>query len=243
VLDGTIARGEPGADFVGVIVKWPHAAAIGDTAEFVDDVEALGPRGVRVIGGVGEVVYAERDGVVEALDEIVGDGDALRQSLRLGVTDVVLHVGFHLPFVRWVSFADIDCQKVGVIFVVVVKLDHVTDVASKRWSSVAAEDDDERTSAGAFANVEMVGAIESDEPRVGSVITNLQIAAAHVRQGITHHAVNILRAAGHFAEHEERGDQQHQENADRPFPEKAHRNQFHSLFTAAKRNTLALPDE
>jgi hypothetical protein len=243
VCDCAVAGGEPGADFVGVIVKWPHAAAIRDAAGFVDDVEALGPGGVRVVGGVGEVVDTEGNGVMEALDEIVGDGHSLRESLWLGVADVVLHVRLHLPFVRGVSFADVNGQKVGVIFVVVVKLDHVTDVAAKWRSSVAAEDDDERAAASAFANVEMIGAVESDEPRVGSVVADFQIAAAHVRQGIAHHAVSILGAAGHFAENEERGDQQQQKNGNRPFPEKTHRYKCHSLFTAAKRNTLALRDE
>ena len=243
MFDGAVAGGQPGADFVGVIVKWPHTAAIRNAAGFVDDVEALGPRGIRVIGGVGEVVDAERDGVVEALDEIVGDGHALRESFWLGVTNIILHVGLHLPFVRRVSFADVDGQKVGVIFIVVVNLHHVTDVAAEGRSSVAAEDDDERAAAGAFANVEMIGAVESHETRVGSVIANFQVAAAHVRQRITQHAVNVLRAAHHFAENEERADQQHQKNGDRPFPEKTHRYEFHLLFTAAKRNTLTLPDE
>ena len=243
MLDRAVAGGEPGAHFVGVVMKWPHAAAIRDAAGFVDNIEALGPGGVGVIGGVGEVVDTKRNGVVEALDEIVGDGDALRESLRLSVADVVLHVRFHLPFVRRVSFAHVNGQKVSVLFIVVVKLHHVTDVAAEGRSSVAAEDDDQRAAASAFANVEMIGAIESHEPRVGSVVADFQIAAVHVGQGIAHHAVSVLGAARHFAEHEERGDQQHQKNGDRPFPEKTHRYKFHSLFMAAKRNTLSLEDE
>ena len=149
-----------------------HASAVGDAAGFVYDVEALGPSGVCVVGGVVDVVDAEGDGVLEAFDEIVGDGDALGKSLRLGVADIIFHIGFHLPFVRGVGFADVDGEEIGVLFVVVVNLHHVTDVAAEGRSSVAAEDDYEGASAGAFADVEVIGAVECYEPRVRGVVAN-----------------------------------------------------------------------
>jgi len=162
VLYGAVAGRQPGADLVGVVVERAHPAAIGDAAGFVDDVEALGPGGVSIVGSVIDVVDAERDGVVETLDEIVGDGYALGERFRLGVTDIVLHIGLHLPLVGRVGFADVDGKEVGVIFIIVVNLHHVTDVAAEGWSSEAAEDEDERAGAGAFADVEAIGAIESD---------------------------------------------------------------------------------
>jgi len=156
VFHCAVASGQPGTDFVGIIVERTDAAAISDAAGFVDDVEALGPGGISGFGRVVDVVDAEGDGVFEPLDEIVGNGDALAERLRLGVADVVLHVGFHLPFVRGMSFANVNSEEIGVIFVVVVNLHHVTDVAAEGRSSVAAEDDDERASAGAFADVEVI---------------------------------------------------------------------------------------
>ena len=155
MLYGAVADGEPRADFVGVVIERAHPSAIRDVAGFVDDVKAFGPCRVGVVRGVADVIDAEGDGIVEALDEIVGDGHALREGLWLGVTHVVLHVGLHLPLVGGVGFTDIDSQKVGVLFVIVVNLHHVTDVAAEGWSSVAAEDDDERAGAGALANMEM----------------------------------------------------------------------------------------
>jgi hypothetical protein len=187
-----------------------HSAAISDAAGFVDDVEALGPGGVGVVSGVVDVVYAEGNGIVEALDEIVGDGYALSESFRLGVADVVFYVGLHLPFVGGMGFADVDSQEVCVIFVVVVNLHHVTDVAAERRSSVAAEDDDKRARAGAFANVEVIYTVEGEEASVGGVVANFESAAVHVRQGIAQHAVGVLGAAGHFAKKEKAGDQQEQ---------------------------------
>ena len=191
--------GEPGADFVGVVIERAHAAAVSNVAGFVDDVEAFGPCRVGVVRGVVDVIDAESDGIVKALDEIVCDGDALREGFWLGVTHVVLHVGLHLPLVGWVRFTDINSQKVGVILVIVVNLHHVTDVATEGRSSVAAEDDDEWAGAGALANMEMSRPIESDEPSVRSVVANLQAAAMHVGQGVAHHAVNVFGAARHFA--------------------------------------------
>jgi hypothetical protein len=204
-------------------MKRTHAAPIGDASRFIDDVEAFGPRGVSIIGGVVDVVDAEGDGVVEAFDEIVGDRYTLREGFRLGVADVVLYVGFHLPLVGRVGFAYIHGQKIGVIFVVVVNLHHVTDVAAERWSSVAAEDDDERASASAFANVKVICAVEVEEAGVGSVVPDFERAAMHVGQSIAEHPVSVLRTTGHLGEHEERGQQKHQENANRPFPEETHR--------------------
>jgi hypothetical protein len=210
VLYGAVAGGEPAANFVGIVMEGAHAAAISDAAGFVDDVEPFWPGGVGVVSGVVDVVYAEGNGIVEALDEVVGDGYALSESLGLGVADVVLHVGLHLPFVGGMSLADIDRQEVGVIFIVVVNLHHVTDVAAEGRSSVAAEDDDKRARAGAFANVEMICAVEGEEASVGGVVANFEGATVHVRQGIAEHAVSILRASGHFAKKEKAGDQQEQ---------------------------------
>ena len=200
-----------------------HAAAVRDAAGFVDDVEAFGPGGVGIVGGVVDVVDAERDGVMESLDEIVRDSYALSESFRLSIANVILHVGLHLPLVGRVGFTYIHGQKIGVSFVVVVNLHHVTDVAAEGRSSVAAENHNKRTGASAFANVKVIRAVESQEEGVGSIVADFERAAMHVGQGITEHAVSVLGTAGHLGENEERGQQKHQENANCPFPEETHR--------------------
>jgi hypothetical protein len=203
VLHGAVAGGEPGADFVGVVVKRAHAAAISDTPGFVDDVEALGPGRVGGFSGVVDVIDAEGDGIVEALDEIVGDGNPLAEGFGLRVADVLLHVGLHLPLIRGMSFADVDGQEVGVVSVIVVNLHHVTDVAAERRSSVAAKDNHERARAGAFADVEMIRPIESHQTCIRCVVADFQSAAMHVGQGIADHAVSVLGAPGHLTKNEE----------------------------------------
>jgi hypothetical protein len=238
VLHHSVARGEPGAHFVGVVVERPHSPAVRDAPGFVDNVEALGPCRIRGFGGVVDVVDAEGDGVVEALYEIVGDGHALAEVLRLRVANVLLHIGFHLPLIRGMSFAHIDGQEIGVILVIVVNLHHVTDVAAERRSSVTAEDDDKWSPAGAFANVEAICTIESHQPSVRRVVADFQSAAVHVREGIPHHAVNVLGAASHLAKDEEDRQQEHQENGNGPFPKKSHSKVFQPSTDFRTRDSL-----
>jgi hypothetical protein len=58
-----------------------------------------------------------------------------------------------LPFVLRVRFADIDLKKIGAVFVVVVESYQVADPATKRRSSVAAENQDERLFADAITQM------------------------------------------------------------------------------------------
>ena len=198
-----VASGEPSADFLRIVVEWAHAAAIGDACGFVNDVETFGPGGVGVVGGVGHVVDAERQRKIEALGEIVGDGEALFERLGLSVADVLFEVGLHLPFVGGVRLADVDSQKVGVLFVVVEDLDEVADLATEGRSSKAAEDEYEWLGSGAFTNVKTVGAVEREEASVGSGVANFEIAAMHVRQRVANHVKGVPGTSGHDAKHDE----------------------------------------
>jgi hypothetical protein len=99
-----------------------------------------------------------------------------------------------------VGFANVDGEEIGAVFIVVVDLRDVTDLATERRSSEAAEDEDERFAVGAFADVKARGAVEGDERSVGGVATDLEIASVHVREGVANHADGVSGAAGHEAE-------------------------------------------
>src|SRR5258708_23190519 len=111
----TEAIREPIADFLGIVFEGAVAAFVGDAALLVDDVEAFRPGGVGVVGGIVHFVDAKGHGVFETLCEVVGDGDALIESFRLGVADVVFVfvVGFHLPLVERVGVPDIGGEEIG----------------------------------------------------------------------------------------------------------------------------------
>jgi len=73
----------------------------------INDVNPLRPCGIRIIGGVAHIVDSEGQGEVESLGEIIRDRHALLQCFRLRVADIVLHVGFHLPFVGGMRLANV----------------------------------------------------------------------------------------------------------------------------------------
>lgn len=200
-----VALGEPGANFLGIILERAIPTLVRDVPGFVDDVKALRPGGVGIVGGVVHFIDSERYRIFKALGEIVGDGDAVAQTLGLHVANVilVLFVGLHAPFVEWMSFADVDGQEIGVFLVVAVELNDVANLATEGWSGEAAEDEDERSASSFFANMEVRGAVEGDQTRIRSLISHFQRAAMHVRKGVVHHMNGVFRAAGHDAKKDE----------------------------------------
>ena len=140
-------------------MEWPHAASVGDPAMLVNNVEPLRPGGVGEVGGVAHIIDPKGKRIFLPLHEILCDGHALLQSFRLRVADVFLHIGFHLPFIGGMRLAHVDCKKVRAIFIVVVNLDHVADVAPERRSSVTAKNYDERARTRPFAEMKMTGTV------------------------------------------------------------------------------------
>jgi hypothetical protein len=57
------------------------------------------------------------------------------------------------------SFADIDGQKVGVIFIVIEELNDVTNLATEGRSGKTSEDQYQRFTAGALANMKSVSPV------------------------------------------------------------------------------------
>ena len=77
-----------------------------------------------------------------------------------------------MPFIGRVRFANVDGQKIGVIFIVVIDLNNVANLATEGRSSEAAKDKNERLARGTFTNPEMIGAVKSNEPGIGSGVTD-----------------------------------------------------------------------
>jgi hypothetical protein len=98
------------------------------------------------------------------------------------------------------SFANVDGEEIGVVLVIVVELNDVANLATKRRSSETAEDQDERSASGLFADVEAARAIECDEAGIGSVVADFEIAAMHVGKSIADHVESIFGPARHEAE-------------------------------------------
>jgi hypothetical protein len=151
--DSGEATREPGAGFFGVVVEGAEATSIGDVARFVDDVDAFGPGGVEVVGAVVHSVHGHRNGKIEAVDKVLGDGDALGERLGLSVANALIDIGLHLPFVLRMGFPYVDGEEICTVFVVVVHLYEVSHLATEWRSSVAAKYEYEGAQADVVANV------------------------------------------------------------------------------------------
>ncbi len=126
-----------------------------------------------MVSGVAHVVDAEGQRKFEAHGEIPGDGHALLERFRLRVANVILHIGFHLPFVGGMRFADVHGEKINVIFVVVVDLNDVAHLAAEGRSSEAAKHQHQRPRAEAFAKMKMAHAVESQQSHVRRIASHL----------------------------------------------------------------------
>jgi len=126
-------------------------------------------------------------------------------------------------------FADVDGQKIRVIFVVVVDLYDVANLATERRSSKTAEDKHQRFSGSAFANTEVVGAVQRSEARIRSNVAHFKVAAMHVRQRVTRHVQRVFGTARHHAEANERNYDEGAEADSDP-----HKNFFHETKLLAK---------
>jgi hypothetical protein len=184
-----------------MVIKGSQPAAVDDFPRLINDVDTLGPASVGEIGGFVHVVHAQGQGEMEALDEIVGNGDALRQSLRLRIANVFVHIAFHLPFVLRMRFADVNGQKIHASLVIVVKIYEVAYLAAKGRSGIAAKNQDERALADASAEMEFRLSIEAHQRDVRSAVAHVEVPAMPLRQRVAQEAVHIARAAHEMAKH------------------------------------------
>jgi hypothetical protein len=184
-----------------MVIKRPQAAAVDDFPRLINDVYTLGPASVGEVGGFVHVVNAKGQREMEALDEIVGDGDALRQSLRLWVANIFVHIAFHLPFVLRMRFADVNGQKIRASFVIVVEIYEVAYLAAEGRSGIAAKNQHEWALADAIAEMEFRLSVKAHQRDVRSAVADVKVAAMPLRQRVAQEAVHIARTAHKMAKH------------------------------------------
>ena len=198
---GSKSLPEPSASLFRVVVKGAQSATVGDFPGLIDDVNTLRPPAVSQIGGFVHVIYGNRQREVEALDEVVSNGDALRKRLRLRIANALVHVTLHLPFVLGMRFANINGQEVRLGFVIVVKVYEVAYLAAERRSGVTSENQDKRSLADAVAEMKFGLTVEVPQRDVGGAVADVEIAAMPLRKGIAQEAVHVTRAAHEMAQH------------------------------------------
>jgi hypothetical protein len=152
------------------------------------------------------------------MNEVIGDGDSLGEGVRLGVADVLIHVGLHLPFIERMSFAYVDCEEVGTVLVIVIKRDEVAYLAAEGRSGVTSEDEDQRTLADPFAQVKGGLAVESEQAYVRRAVADMKIAVAPLRKRITQETVDVARTSHQVTENAIARAEKYDESERRPFP-------------------------
>ena len=201
-----------------MIVEWPDPPAIHNLSFFINDVYALRPRRIRVIRNVVHVIHGEGNWEVETLDEIVSDGHALFGSMRLRVTNTLINVRLHLPFVERMRFANIHGQEIRAILVIVIEIDEVAYLAPERRSGIAAEDQNQRSLPDAIAEMKCRLAIERQQPHIRRRVAHVQAAITPLRQRVTQKPIHVARPAHHVAERSVSTSQHRNQNNGGPFP-------------------------
>ena len=98
-------------------------------------------------------------------------------------------------------FADVNGQKIGPGFVVLVEVYEVAYLATEGRSGVAAKNQNEWSLADAIAEMELCLTVEAHERDIRSAVADAQFAAMPLRQRVTKKPVDVARAAHEMAEH------------------------------------------
>lgn len=144
-----------------MVIEWTDPAPVHDLSLLINNVDALRPRRIGMVGDVMHIIDAKRNREVETLNEIISDGYALFGGVRLRVTHTLIHVRLHLPFIKRMRFANVDGQEIRPILVIIVKSDEVTYLAPERWSGIAAKHQNQRPLADAITQVKSSMTVES----------------------------------------------------------------------------------
>jgi hypothetical protein len=94
-------------------------------------------------------------------------------------------------------FPNIDGQKIGAVFVIVINLFDVANLAAERRSSEAPEHENQWPALEMFAQWEARLPVECHKLNFGNSVAYLQISAVHVGQRVPHHLDRIFRTARH----------------------------------------------
>ena len=94
----------------------------GDAVVGVDQIDAVGPAGIGVLGRIAEFVQNGREFDSRSPHAEAGDLRAILVVFGAGEDDLILDVAFHLPDITGMSFGDVHGQERNPIFVLLVEL-------------------------------------------------------------------------------------------------------------------------
>lgn len=152
------------------------AALMGDGSIAPDHVKAIRPPGIGALGRVLEVIHQGGELDTEIPDARAANLGAFTVTLRAGENHIVPNVHRQLPGVIGVGLLDVDQVegRLGAVFAVdAVKLGNLP---AKWRSSVAAEDEYNRTAATHLGEPHTLAVIRGFELEIGRGVTGIQTA-------------------------------------------------------------------
>jgi hypothetical protein len=115
-----------------------------DAPAVIDEVEAIGPAGIRSLYLIIQAIYERRKLDPQSTDAGTGYGDALGHIVRAAKQHLIPDVALHLPDIRRMGLKDVDRVEIDLSLVQLRKLVQGGNLPPKGRSSVAAEDEDHR---------------------------------------------------------------------------------------------------
>lgn len=101
-------------------------------------------------------------------------------------------------------FANIDGEEIRPVFIVVIDVDEISNLAAEWRSSVAAENQDQRLFADPLVKIARSVTVKSVDACVWSQIADMQIAFMPLRKRVAKKTVNVARAAHEMGKNEVR---------------------------------------
>jgi hypothetical protein len=115
-----------------------------DAPAVIDEVEAIGPAGIRSLYLIIQGIYERRKLDLQSTDAGAGYGDALGYIVRAAKQHLIPDVALHLPDIRRMGLKDVDRVEIDLSLVLLRKLVQGGNLPPEGRSGVAAEDEDHR---------------------------------------------------------------------------------------------------
>ena len=130
--------------------------------------------------------------IVEALNEVVGDPQAILRRSRLGIADAFFFVRVQLPFIQGVRFFDVDGDESDAVSVLAKESLNALDRAPEGGSGEAPENEDDRTAAEILSKACGGLPIEREKLYIWSRVADLK--GAFLPLVVANHADDVARS-------------------------------------------------
>ena len=166
-----------GVQFIRLEAEGTGTALEDDVLARVDQINAIRPTGVGLLGGIAELV--KHGGKLDAklANARAGNQRAFFFVLGTGKDDVVANVAFHLPNVAGMGFKNVDDKKSDLAAVLIVELVEGRSLPPEGRSSVASEDQHDGLLRGQRRQLNSLSFVEGHQGEVRGGIAGVQRAS------------------------------------------------------------------